>query len=31
MLAPNQVNAPATNHTNSIPEKLGTARLTSDG
>src|SRR5262245_51820857 len=31
MLAPNQVSAPATTHTSSIPAKLGTARLTSDG
>src|SRR6185436_15762367 len=31
MLAPNQVNAPATIHTSSIPPKVGTARLTSDG
>src|SRR5262245_65630787 len=31
MLAPNHVSAPATIHTSSIPLKLGTARLTSDG
>src|SRR6185503_10131176 len=31
MLAPNHVNAPATIHTSSMPPKLGTARLTSDG
>ena len=31
MLAPNQVSAPATIQTSSIPPKLGTARLTSDG
>ena len=31
MLAPNQVSAPATTHTSSMPLKLGTARLTSDG
>src|SRR5919204_11750 len=31
MLAPNQVSAPAAIHTSSMPAKLGTARLTSDG
>src|SRR6266540_3803952 len=31
MLAPNQVSAPAAIHTRSMPAKLGTARLTSDG
>src|SRR5215212_7179013 len=31
MLAPNHVSAPATTHTSSMPAKLGTARLTSDG
>src|SRR5437867_7624042 len=31
MLAPNQVSAPATTHTRSMPTKVGTARLTSDG
>src|SRR5262245_14801010 len=31
MLAPNQVSAPAAIHTSTIPPKLGTARLTSDG
>src|SRR5262245_59886016 len=31
MLAPNQVSAPAAMHTSTIPPKLGTARLTSDG
>ena len=31
MLAPNQVSAPAASHTSSIPARLGTARLTSDG
>ena len=31
MLAPNQVSAPATIQTSSMPPKLGTARLTSDG
>src|SRR4051812_45618989 len=31
MLAPNQVNAPATTQTSSIPPNDGTARLTSDG
>src|SRR5438034_5847098 len=31
MLAPNQVSAPAAAHTSSMPPKLGTARLTSDG
>src|SRR4029450_3718683 len=31
MLAPNHVSAPATTHTSSMPPKLGTARLTSDG
>src|SRR5438132_7227209 len=31
MLAPNQVSAPATSHTSSMPANVGTARLTSDG
>src|SRR2546429_2016649 len=31
MLAPNHVSAPAVVHTSSIPPKLGSARLTSDG
>src|SRR5437867_13100480 len=31
MLAPNQVSAPATTHTSSMPPKVGNARLTSDG
>src|SRR6266850_8555027 len=31
MLAPNQVSAPAATHTRSMPAKVGTARLTSDG
>src|SRR5580765_3762388 len=31
ILAPNHVSAPATIHTSSIPPKVGTARLTSDG
>ena len=31
MLAPNQVSAPAATQTSSMPAKLGTARLTSDG
>jgi hypothetical protein len=31
MLAPNHVSAPATTHTSSMPPKLGTTRLTSDG
>src|SRR5438270_741100 len=31
MLAPNHVSAPAAIHTSSIPVKVGTARLTSDG
>ena len=31
MLAPNHVSAPAAIHTSSMPPKLGTARLTSDG
>src|SRR5882672_6706687 len=31
MLAPNHVSAPAAIHTSTIPPKLGTARLTSDG
>src|SRR3954466_3381513 len=31
MLAPNQVSAPATTQTSSIPPNDGTARLTSDG
>src|SRR5262245_20601296 len=31
MLAPNQVSAPATIQTRSMPPKCGTARLTSDG
>src|SRR5205823_4744661 len=31
MLAPNHVSAPAAIHTSSIPLKVGTARLTSDG
>src|ERR1035437_1640848 len=31
MLAPNQVGAPATIHTTSMPPKVGAARLTSDG
>src|ERR1035437_6107339 len=31
MLAPNQVSAPATIHTTSMPPKVGAARLTSDG
>src|SRR5689334_23073595 len=31
MLAPNQVSAPAATQTRSMPPKLGTARLTSDG
>jgi hypothetical protein len=31
MLAPNHVSAPAASHTSSMPAKLGTARLTSDG
>src|SRR5947207_12181235 len=31
MLAPNQVSAPAATHTSSMPAKVGTARLTSDG
>src|SRR5215471_19194565 len=31
MLAPNHVSAPATIHTSSMPPKLGTARLTSEG
>src|SRR5215472_47715 len=31
MLAPNHVSAPAAIHTSSMPTKLGTARLTSDG
>src|SRR5258708_25590485 len=30
-LAPNHVSAPAATHTSSMPAKLGTARLTSDG
>src|SRR5437773_12003027 len=30
-LAPNQVSAPATIHTSSMPANVGTARLTSDG
>src|SRR5437762_4092405 len=30
-LAPNHVSAPAATHTSSTPQKLGTARLTSDG
>src|SRR6187455_1113657 len=31
MLAPNHVSAPATTQTSSMPPKVGTARLTSDG
>ena len=31
MLAPNHVSAPAATHTSSMPAKVGTARLTSDG
>ena len=31
MLAPNHVSAPAATQTSSMPAKVGTARLTSDG